>query len=750
MKRFFSLLITGSAGVLLWGCATAAAQDTSDFIRRMDRNGNGMIDPDEAQGGARRMLERMAQSNPRINLNRPIPISMLTQEMDRMRGGAGGGFGGGGGAGGGGRGGRGGGGGGPGGGEQGGRGNSGRPAGVDASGNPVPVVVKGFGNDFNDMPVLSFGADQEVNLSGIKLTDEDRRAMERVLRQNDRNNDGVIEGEEINRGTWDGIDPRVYDLNRDGRLTKNELLLRAAQQRLAKAAEDKQRREQQQQRGGGRGGDQRGGGDRGGGRGGWGGGGNGGPGGWGGPGGGGGFGGWGGPGGGGFGGGGFGGGGPGFGPGGFGGPGGENGGPQMEFRFGGGEGGGLLVVGRDFPPNLGPGGNMMFMMGEGGGRGGRGGGGPGGGGGGDRGGGERGGGERGERGGDRGEGGGNEGGEGRDWGRGRGGWGGGGEEGRDRNEQILNMLENAFTQADANDNGRLEKDEWKNLRTRDLNVESLDKDKDGWITKREYLEAAAERVGITVDPARFAWRPSGPLTYRERELKEKYPNIPQWFLNEDKNQDLQITFSERYSTMSDENLAKWMKDDLNGDGVITLQEALAAGRPATMAVLPDSSSRGEAVASRPGSDGGARGGAREGRSRDFGGGRDRGGNSRNSESAGAAPTISPEEAREARENRASRWENATRGNREGGSSSSSSSTPSSNASGGSGGELKLPDDLPADVDMNRATRSMKFFNQSDKNKDGFLTEDELEGAKEADTDGDGKASLKEWIIFKNN
>ncbi|MFP6751915.1 MAG: hypothetical protein VB855_09585, partial [Pirellulaceae bacterium] len=54
-----------------------------DFLRRLDANGNGMIDPDE-QGRARPFLERMS-SDLRLDLSRPIPLERISQGMERMR-----------------------------------------------------------------------------------------------------------------------------------------------------------------------------------------------------------------------------------------------------------------------------------------------------------------------------------------------------------------------------------------------------------------------------------------------------------------------------------------------------------------------------------------------------------------------------------------------------------------------------------------------------------------------------------------
>ncbi|MFM8571173.1 MAG: hypothetical protein ACKOAU_06205, partial [Pirellula sp.] len=62
--------------------------DPSSFISRMDTNGNGSIDPEEAQGPARFMLDRMARNNPKIDLSKPIPISVITESFQAMRSGS--------------------------------------------------------------------------------------------------------------------------------------------------------------------------------------------------------------------------------------------------------------------------------------------------------------------------------------------------------------------------------------------------------------------------------------------------------------------------------------------------------------------------------------------------------------------------------------------------------------------------------------------------------------------------------------
>jgi EF hand len=672
---------------------------------------------DESQGRARGMLERMAQSNPRINLSRPIPIEMLTREMDRMRtsgggqqsGRGGGGFPGGGGFGGGGFGGGSFGGGGFGGGSFGGGNQPGQPSGgnaqngKEASGSAVPTLVEGFGNEYNDTPVLGFGADQVQNLSGIKFTEDDTARVERTLQSNDRNKDGVIEGEEITNGRWTDGEPKLFDTDRDGRLTRNELLVRAAKKRVADEAEAKAEQEQR-----GRDRDQRGG-DRGSGRFGM------------------------------FGGGDFGGGrfgmmgGGDFG-GGFGGRGGGDFGGRGGFGGGFGGRGGMMFGPPGADGGMGggpPGGNMTMMMaapggevgGRFGGRGGR-----------DRG-------DQGENGGRGGPpgmvGGGPEvagpemgapgmGGRGEfgggDFGGGRGGRGGrgGGEEGG--GFDASSMLENAFTEADVNKSGSLEKEEWNNLRR--VNGDDLDKDQNSVITKQEYFEGVGERMGIKVDPSKWAYKPTGPLTYRAKDPKEKYSGLPSWFHVEDKDGDGQVSMAEHSNNWNDARIAEWLKLDTNGDGMMSMQEAIASTKPASTGIVTTT----PRVAPSEGSNNNAIAANGQGQPERGNGGR----GSRNNENAQAAPAIDPEQAKEMKANRDKNW------GRVGSEPTAGGATPS----------YDLPADLPDTIDKAKATKSAKFFAQEDKDKDGFLSGKELEGSEDADTNKDKKADLKEYILYK--
>ena len=61
------------------------AQGPMDFLRRVDENGNGMLDPNELESRTGSFVRRMAENNPRIDLSRPIPLDRLASEFERMR-----------------------------------------------------------------------------------------------------------------------------------------------------------------------------------------------------------------------------------------------------------------------------------------------------------------------------------------------------------------------------------------------------------------------------------------------------------------------------------------------------------------------------------------------------------------------------------------------------------------------------------------------------------------------------------------
>ncbi|MCA9227911.1 MAG: hypothetical protein KDA47_19960, partial [Planctomycetales bacterium] len=200
-----AIVLAGWSGGAVW--AQGPFGDPSDFLRRMDQNRNGMLDPDEMQGPARFMIDRMARDNPRIDPSKPISIDMMSREFERMRQER---FGGGP----------------PGGSNDNSRGGSSRGG---ASSTTDDSLVPGFDVVMEYPLVPGFGAGGE--LFTVKAEDEDRKEAQERIQRYDRNRDGVLTREEIAGGRWSD-DPFQYDRNGDGKLSESELAVRYARRRI--------------------------------------------------------------------------------------------------------------------------------------------------------------------------------------------------------------------------------------------------------------------------------------------------------------------------------------------------------------------------------------------------------------------------------------------------------------------------------------------------------------------------------------
>ena len=168
----------------------------------MDTNGNGMLDPEEAQGPARFMLDRMSRNNPKIDITKPIPMSVLTESFQQMRGG--------------------------------GPGSDGRFGNTEEE---VIVeknsLVPGFATaKVEKASVPGFGASGEK--FRVQVEDRDLKDADDKLRQYDKNNDQHLDENELKEGRWSDS-PMQYDKNRDGKLSRQELATRYARRRLASA-----------------------------------------------------------------------------------------------------------------------------------------------------------------------------------------------------------------------------------------------------------------------------------------------------------------------------------------------------------------------------------------------------------------------------------------------------------------------------------------------------------------------------------
>lgn len=181
--------------------------DPSQFLERLDRNGNGMLDMDEREGPAAFMISRIQRENPNIKIDRPIPIKEIGDAFNRMRGGQ----------------------------PAGDSGNSGD----SASALDAQLLVPGFGVENPLAPVPGFGSTAEM--FDVEIREEDKKEAEERMRRYDRNKDGFLTSDELS-SRWEG-NPMDFDRNRDGKLSAAELTVRYARRREGAAAASTPRRD---------------------------------------------------------------------------------------------------------------------------------------------------------------------------------------------------------------------------------------------------------------------------------------------------------------------------------------------------------------------------------------------------------------------------------------------------------------------------------------------------------------------------
>ncbi|QDV86257.1 EF-hand domain-containing protein [Planctomycetes bacterium TBK1r] len=170
--------------------------DPSSFLSRLDRNGNGTIDPDEQQGPAQFLIQRLQSTDPSIKPGQPISIKRVSESFAKMQQ------------------------------ERGGDSSRDRGSSNDDSLTPE-LLVPGFGTDTPPPMLAGFGPAAE--LMDVVVTDEDRKQALETIRRYDRNRDGVLKKDELS-SRFSG-NPMDFDRNKDGRLTEGELAVRYARRR---------------------------------------------------------------------------------------------------------------------------------------------------------------------------------------------------------------------------------------------------------------------------------------------------------------------------------------------------------------------------------------------------------------------------------------------------------------------------------------------------------------------------------------
>ncbi|MEM9824952.1 MAG: EF-hand domain-containing protein [Planctomycetota bacterium] len=194
--------------------------DPSSFLDRLDKNKNGVLDPDEQQGGMSRFVDRLAEFDSSIKPGQPIPLGKIKAGFAKMREQFGSGRGGDRGRG------------------RGGdedrrddddrrRDDDGDRRRDDDDAMQAELLVPGFGEA--KMPALLLGFGPAAEMMSTTYSDRDYKDASDILRRYDRNKNGYLDADEIS-SRFSG-NPLDFDVNRDNRLSQVELAIRSARRR---------------------------------------------------------------------------------------------------------------------------------------------------------------------------------------------------------------------------------------------------------------------------------------------------------------------------------------------------------------------------------------------------------------------------------------------------------------------------------------------------------------------------------------
>ena len=186
--------------------------DPSGFLSRLDRNGNGTLDPDEQQGPAQFLIQRLQSVDPSIKSGQPISIKRVTEAFQKSRGGDSGGDS---------------------------KGGSSDPRRSSDDALTADLLVPDFRVETDPVMLPGFGPTAEM--MSVAVTDADRNEARQTLGRYDRNRDGVLTKDELS-SRFSG-NPMDFDRNKDGRLTEGELAVRYARRRTVREEDEGRSRE---------------------------------------------------------------------------------------------------------------------------------------------------------------------------------------------------------------------------------------------------------------------------------------------------------------------------------------------------------------------------------------------------------------------------------------------------------------------------------------------------------------------------
>ena len=181
----FSILSVAFS-ILLVDRVDAQRFDVEEYLKKIDKDGNGVLDENEMSGRTKSFISRMG-----VDTDRPVKVSDVVAKVKRGR-----------------------------------REWEERRA----KENAPPLKVPGFGlteSKESNGSVPGFG--QSDTPSGGRTQQFSKEVQERVndvLERYDRNKDGILDQDEIRRGRWGSPKPEESDANRDGKLSRTELATR--------------------------------------------------------------------------------------------------------------------------------------------------------------------------------------------------------------------------------------------------------------------------------------------------------------------------------------------------------------------------------------------------------------------------------------------------------------------------------------------------------------------------------------------
>lgn len=187
LRTLIALIVLSIAGIVF--SDTASAQ--SEWVKRVDTNNNGYIEPSELTDRSRSFFERFSREYG-IDLNRPNSVRRIEDAARQYFE---------------------------------------RRSRDSSSGNALTQpssTIKGFGIEADRVIVPDFGA-TAIKYPYTKADVDDGAEM---LSRYDRNRDGYVSFDEVDPNRWRGPSPQACDLDGDGRLSPIELTQRYARRRM--------------------------------------------------------------------------------------------------------------------------------------------------------------------------------------------------------------------------------------------------------------------------------------------------------------------------------------------------------------------------------------------------------------------------------------------------------------------------------------------------------------------------------------